>query len=90
MEQERMERRRFLERVLSGLMLGGFLLSLGCSKAEPTRVSGNQEGLWQLITGQKQGEEPLELSYAKETPALYRDASMGKPDASFVPKVSGG
>jgi len=85
-----MERRWFLGRLLSGLMLGGVLLSLGCSKSETTRASGNQDGLWQLVTGQKQGEEPLELSYTKETPALYRDASMGKPDASFVPKLSGG
>jgi hypothetical protein len=85
-----MERRKFLERLLSGMMLGGLLLSLGCSKTETTGRSGNQEGLWQLATGQKQGEEPLELSYTKETPALYRDASMGKPDASFVPKLTGG
>jgi hypothetical protein len=85
-----MERRRFLERLLSGLVVGGLLLSLGCSKTEPTERTGNQEVLWQLITGQKQGEEPIELSYTKGTPALYRDASMGKPDASFVPKVSGG
>jgi len=31
-----------------------------------------------------------ESAYAKKTPALYRDASMGKTDPSFVPKVSGG
>jgi hypothetical protein len=85
-----MERRRFLERLLSGLMLGGLLLSLGCSKTETPGRSGNHEGLWQLVTGQKQGDEPLELSYTKETPALYRDASMGKADPSFVPKLSGG
>jgi hypothetical protein len=85
-----MERRKFLERLLSGLALGGLFLSLGCSKKEPPQRFGNQDGLWQRATGQAQGQEPLELSYAKDTPALYRDASMGKPDASFVPKVSGG
>jgi hypothetical protein len=30
------------------------------------------------------------LAYSKNTPALYRDASMGKADPSFIPKVSGG
>jgi acyl-CoA synthetase (NDP forming) len=33
---------------------------------------------------------PADLAYARKTPALYRDASMGKADPSFVPKVSGG
>jgi hypothetical protein len=35
-------------------------------------------------------EEPLELAYARGTPAIYRDASMGKEDPSFKPKVGGG
>jgi len=43
-----------------------------------------------LISEEVKAEEPLELSYAKDTPALYRDASMGKADPSFVPKVGGG
>ena len=85
-----MERRQFLARLFSGIALGGLLLSFGCSKREQPQGSGNQEGLWQRVTGQTQEKEPLELTYAKGTPALYRDASMGKPDASFVPKVSGG
>jgi hypothetical protein len=35
-------------------------------------------------------EEPIGLAYVKDTPALYRDASMGKADPSFVPKIGGG
>jgi len=30
------------------------------------------------------------LAYSKETPALYRDASMGKVDPNFVPRLTGG
>lgn len=85
-----MKRREFLGRFLSGLAIGGLLLSAGCAKKENAQGFGNQDKLWQFVTGQAQGQEPLELSYAKETPALYRDASKGKADASFVPKVGGG
>jgi hypothetical protein len=35
-------------------------------------------------------EEPLNLAYAKDTPAIYRDASMGKEDPNFKPKIGGG
>jgi two-component system response regulator AtoC len=51
---------------------------------------GNQGKLWQLASGQAKSEEPVDLAYAKETPALYRDASMGKADPNFVPKITGG
>ena len=85
-----MERRRFFEGLLSAVAIGGLLLLGGCSKTEkPTRF-GNEEKLWDLITGLKKVEEPVELAYSKNTPALYRDASMGKADPSFTPKVTGG
>jgi hypothetical protein len=85
-----MERRRFIERLFSVLAIGGLLLLEGCEKKEKPKGFGNEEKLWQLATGQKKIEEPIDLAYAKETPALYRDASMGKADPSFVPKVTGG
>jgi len=85
-----MERRRSLKRLFSGFVLGTLLLSVGCAKKENPQGFGNEEKLWQLATGQTKMEEPVELTYTKQTPALYRDASMGKADASFVPKVSGG
>jgi hypothetical protein len=75
---------------LSAAVFGGMALLVGCSKGEKTARSGNQEKLWQMTTGQVKSEEPVDLAYAKETPALYRDASMGKADPSFVPKVTGG
>lgn len=62
----------------------------GCGKTEKPAGFGNEEKLWQLAAGQGKIEEPLELAYAKKTPALFRDASMGKADPSFVPKISGG
>lgn len=85
-----MGRRAFIEGVLSVLVIGGLLLFAGCAKKEKPAGFGNQEKLWQMATGQEKLEEPVELAYAKKTPALYRDASMGKADPSFVPRVSGG
>jgi hypothetical protein len=85
-----MERRRFIEGFFSALAIGSLLLLGGCEKTEKPSGFGNEEKLWQLIAGQKKLEEPIELAYSKNTPALYRDASMGKADPSFIPKVSGG
>jgi hypothetical protein len=85
-----MERRSFVERCLWVWGLGSLLLIAGCGKGEKPAGFGNEEGLWQLATGATKVEEPVELAYSKNTPALYRDASMGKADPSFVPKVVGG
>ena len=85
-----MERRQFIERFFSLLGMAGLLVLVGCRKEEKSTRFGNQEKLWQLAEGQGKLEEPVVLSYSKDTPALYRDASMGKADPSFVPKVSGG
>ncbi len=86
-----MNRRAFLEKILAGLVLGGAFLAGGCAKKEEkiTRF-GNQEKLWNVVTGQVKADEPLALVYAKDTPAFYRDASLGKVDPSFTPKVGGG
>lgn len=85
-----MERRRFIERLFSVLALGGLLLFTGCEKKEKPAGFGNQEKLWRVAVGQERPEESVDLAYSKNTPALYRDASMGKADPSFVPKVGGG
>ena len=89
-----MDRRRFIDRFFPFLALGSILLlgAGGCEKYQHKEFKkfGNQEKLWQLAAGQEKLEEPVELAYTKETPALYRDASMGKADPNFVPKVTGG
>ena len=89
-----MERRRFIEKIFSFLALVGILLlgTQGCEKYQYQKLEkfGNQEKLWHLATGQEKLEEPIDLAYSKETPAFYRDASKGKADPSFVPKVGGG
>ena len=89
-----MDRRRFIERFFPFLALGGILLlrAGGCEKYPEKQLKkfGNEEKLWQLSAGKEKLEEPLELAYAKDTPVLYRDASMGKADPNFVPKVTGG
>ena len=89
-----MDRRRFVDRFFPFLALGGILLlgAGGCEKYPEKQLKkfGNQEKLWQLSAWQEKLEEPLELAYAKDTPVLYRDASMGKADPNFVPKLTGG
>jgi len=85
-----MERRAFIETLISALALGSFLFLGGCGKSKEPARFGNQEKLWQMTSGEIKLEEPIDLAYSKETPALYRDASMGKADPNFAPKVSGG
>ena len=89
-----MERKKFIERFFPFLALGGILL-LGtgsCDKYPQKQLKkfGNQEKLWQVASGLAKLEEPIGLPYTKDTPVLYRDASMGKVDPNFVPKVTGG
>jgi len=85
-----MERRAFIEKMISAIALGGIFLVAGCQKEEKIPRAGNQDKLWQMATGQLKAEEPVELAYAKDTPALFRDASMGKADPSFKPPTGGG
>jgi hypothetical protein len=85
-----MERRTFIQRLFEALTLGGLFLLVGCEAKEKSAAFGNQEKLWNLVSGQQKIEESVELAYSKDTPVLYRDASMGKEDPSFVPKVGGG
>lgn len=85
-----MERRRFIQRIFEAFILSGLFILWGCGKKEKPVTFGNQEYLWQMVSGQEKAEEPIELAHTKGTPAIYRDASMGKADPSFVPKVGGG
>jgi hypothetical protein len=84
-----MDRRAFLGRLFPVLTIGSIFLLGGCRKQEKVEGFGNEERLWDLASGQEKSEEAVEINYAKKTPALFRDASMGKADPSFVPRVSG-
>jgi hypothetical protein len=85
-----MKKKRFIEGFFVALAIACLLFIGGCGKTEKPVKFGNEEKLWQLAAGQGKIEEPLELPYAKKTPALFRDASMAKADPSFVPRVTGG
>jgi hypothetical protein len=85
-----MNRRKMIKTSFFVFILGGLLFFNGCGKQEKPLVFGNQEKLWNLITSEQSIEEPTELAYTKDTPAFYRDQSMGKADPSFVAKIGGG
>ena len=85
-----MDRRTFIESFFAALAMGGISILAGCSKKEKPARLGNQEKLWKMASGPEKMEEPLDLAYAKDTPAIYRDASMGKEDPNFKPKIGGG
>ncbi|MDP2815683.1 MAG: hypothetical protein Q8O19_03280 [Rectinemataceae bacterium] len=85
-----MDRRRFIEFSIAALSAGLFSILAGCSKTETVPLMGNQEKLWKMAAASEKGNEPVDLAYAKNTPALYRDASFGKEDPNFKPKTGGG
>ncbi len=85
-----MNRRNFFEAFAGALALGGLFALVGCGKKEAPARMGNQEKLWKLATGPEQAAEPLELPYAKDTKAAYRESSLAKEDPNFVPKTGGG
>ena len=85
-----MDRRTFIESIFAALAVGGISILAGCSKKEKPARLGNQEKLWKMAAGPEKMEEPLDLAYTKDTPAIYRDASMGKEDPNFKPKIGGG
>lgn len=86
-----MDRRRFIELGIAALATGAAAMVAGCGKTEqaPPRA-GNQDKLWKMTDVSEKVTEPIDLAYAKNTPALFRDASFGKEDPNFKPKTGGG
>lgn len=85
-----MERRRFIEFGIAALAAGVVSVLGGCGKTEPVPKLGNQDKLWKMTAASEKLNEPIDLAYVKNTPALFRDASFGKEDPNFKPKVGGG
>ncbi len=85
-----MDRRIFLGTLLKIAALGGILAAGGCQKKDTLPRLGNQEKLWEILSKNEAPEEPLVPQYSKDTPAFFRDASLGKTDPSFAPKTGGG
>jgi len=85
-----MDRRKFIEFGIAALSAGAVAMLAGCSKTENIPKLGNQEKLWKMTAASEKVNEPVDLAYAKNTPALYRDTSFGKVDPNFKPKTGGG
>jgi len=86
-----MERRKFIEYGLAALTAGAIALVTGCRKKEVSaKLLGNQDKLWKDAMGPERENVELQLAYAKDTRAFYKDASFGKVDPSFTPQVGGG
>lgn len=86
-----MERRTFIECGARFVLAGTLIALVGCARADSQpQGMGNQEKIWNVAASTEATEQPVELSYAKDTPASFRDASMGKVDPSFVPQTGGG
>lgn len=85
-----MERRGFFRFGIVALAAGIVSMFMGCSKTESAPKLHNQEKLWTITAAAETVNEPIELAYAKGTPASYRDASLGKEDPNFKPKTGGG
>lgn len=85
-----MERKEFVKLSLTGLAAFAFSMLAGCGKTDKTPKLANQEKFWLAAMASEKGEEPTDLAYVKNTPALYKDASFGKEDPNFKPKTGGG
>jgi len=85
-----MERRGFVKLSIVGLAAFAFSMLTGCGKADKVQKLANQEKFWLAAVASGEAKEPIDLAYAKKTPALYKDASFGKEDPNFKPKTGGG
>jgi hypothetical protein len=85
-----MDRRKFFGFAVAALAAAAVSVLGGCSKTENVPKLGNQDKLWKMTAASEKLAEPVDLAYAKNTPALFRDASFGKEDPNFKPKTGGG
>jgi hypothetical protein len=85
-----MDRRKFFAFAVGAVATGALSILGGCGKTENVPKLGNQENLWKMTAASQKLNEPVDLAYAKNTPALFRDASFGKEDPNFKPKTGGG
>ena len=87
-----MDRRQFIEYGMGAMVVGVAAFFIGCSPAEAPQSQrlGNGDVLWNAAVGTEETSEPLELAYSKDTPAFFRDESLGKVDPNFKPQIGGG
>ena len=83
-----MERRAFIEKMISVIALGSIFLVSGCQKEEKIPRPGNQDKLWQMATGQLKAEEPLELALRQGHPGPFSRRLDGQ-GRSFVQAPDG-
>ena len=85
-----MERRGFVKLGIAGLLACAVPVLASCGKTESSSKLTNQEKFWSAAASSEEVKEPIDLAYAKNTPAFFKDASFGKADPNFKPKTGGG
>ena len=85
-----MERRGFVKLSIAGLLACAVPVLASCAKKESASKLSNQEKNWSVATSSEEVKEPIDLAYAKSTPAFFKDASFVKEDPNFKPKTGGG
>ena len=85
-----MERRGFVKLSIAGLLACAVPVLASCAKKESASKLSNQEKNWSVATSSEEVKEPIDLAYAKNTPAFFKDASFGKEDPNFKPKTGCG
>lgn len=85
-----MDRRYFIKYASGILALAGVAILGGCTQKEEPQRLGNQTSNWEMVMGKKEIDEPLIPPYAENSPAAYRDASLGRMTPGFQPQTAGG
>jgi hypothetical protein len=85
-----MDRRNFIKYAALLPALAGMALLGGCSRREEPRRLGNQTQNWEMAQGKVEISEPLLPPYAENSPAAFRDASMGRIASGFQAQTGGG
>ncbi len=85
-----MERRGFVKLSIAGLLACAVPVLASCAKKESASKLSNQEKNWSVATSSEEVKEPIDLAYAKSTPAFSRTPLLAKKIPISSPKQAVG